>query len=104
MKLQGPMLELSTAKYSIRETKSHIDHIKTELVQPDYRIDVIDCSNIDQNIHKLRHNYYMLNTQVVEDICELVGLRTKAINRGRLVRVQANVFNFLCPPADLIDL
>merc|ERR1711871_245709 len=72
--------------------------------QTDPRIDIIDCSTIDQNIHKLRHNYYMLNTQVVEDICELVGSRARALQRSRLVRVEANVFNFLCPPAELIDL
>jgi esterase/lipase superfamily enzyme len=61
-------------------------------------IDVIDCSALEQNIHKLRHNYYMLNTQMVEDICELVGERIPASRRSRLVRRQRNVFSFLCPP------
>lgn len=70
----------------------------------DKDIDVIDCSSIDQNIHKLRHNYYMLNTQVVEDICELIGSRRWANNRTRLVRTEANTFNFLCPPADVLEL
>jgi len=70
----------------------------------DQRIDVIDCSSVDQNIHKLRHNYYMLNTQVVEDICDLIGNRQPARHRSRLVCVEANVFNFLCPPADLMEM
>jgi len=106
-KLQGPMLELVTAKgcpWSSNTDKMRKLPDSGGRVRADSRIDVIDCSTIDQIIHKLRHNYYMLNTQVVEDICELIGSQARAAHRGRLVRVEANVFNFLCPPAELIDL
>jgi len=104
-KLQGPMLELPAMKgWPWASEGSMIRKLSAMEVQSDPRIDVIDCSAIDQNIHKLRHNYYMLNTQVVEDICELIGSRVPALHRARLVRVEANVFNFLCPPAELIDL
>jgi len=64
-------------------------------------IDVIDCSCMEQNVSIVRHNYYMLNTQFVEDICELVGHRATARSRARLVQVQANVFHFLSPPSHL---
>ncbi|CAE8599403.1 unnamed protein product, partial [Polarella glacialis] len=65
-------------------------------------IDIIDCSNIDQNVHDLRHNYYMLNTQMVEDVCELIGLREKAAFRSRLCQHgDGNVFSFLSPPSYL---
>lgn len=62
-------------------------------------IDIINCSGIDQNVHKLRHNYYMLNTQMVEDVCELIGERLTAPYRQRLCQVDANIFIFLSPPA-----
>jgi esterase/lipase superfamily enzyme len=103
--LRGPIVELPGAKrsFGVSETAA-IRRLTSDGIKQEDRIDVIDMSSIDQNIHKLRHNYYMLNTQVVEDICDLVGTRAKAIQRARLVRVEANVFNFLCPPADLIDL
>jgi esterase/lipase superfamily enzyme len=68
------------------------------------RIDIIDCSTMQQNVHSLRHNYYMLNTQIVEDICEVIGRRLPATARSRLTRAQGNVFNFLCPPADIDEL
>jgi len=104
-KLRGPVLELPTTKNCFKVSeRSLMQSLAGGKVQSDPRIDVIDCSTIDQNIHKLRHNYYMLNTQVVEDICELIGSRAHALQRTRLVRVEANVFNFLCPPAELIDL
>jgi len=64
-------------------------------------IDIINCSSIDQNVHKLRHNYYMLNTQMVEDVCELIGSRLTAPFRQRLTQVNGNIFNFLSPPSHL---
>lgn len=102
-RLRGPMLNLP-AKSAWASEGEMLRTLSQGEVQADPRIDVIDCSSIDQNIHKLRHNYYMLNTQVVEDICELIGSRAQALQRSRLVRIEANVFNFLCPPGELIDL
>jgi esterase/lipase superfamily enzyme len=104
--LRGPIVQLPGEKYPLFGSKDSVLQKlwSKETMKSNNRIDVIDCSTIDQNIHKLRHNYYMLNTQVVEDICELIGTRATALQRARLVQVEANVFNFLCPPADLIDL
>eukprot|EP00411_Alexandrium_monilatum_P065187 CAMPEP_0175530914 /NCGR_PEP_ID=MMETSP0096-20121207/21901_1 /TAXON_ID=311494 /ORGANISM="Alexandrium monilatum, Strain CCMP3105" /LENGTH=747 /DNA_ID=CAMNT_0016833639 /DNA_START=1 /DNA_END=2243 /DNA_ORIENTATION=+ len=70
-------------------------------VPGDGSIEVINCSTIDQNVHKLRHNYYMLNTQMVEDVCELIGERRTARYRQRLCQVNANIYNFLSPPSYL---
>merc|ERR1719401_1138814 len=68
------------------------------LTPGDGSIDIIDCSNIDQNVHSLRHNYYMLNTQMVEDVCELIGKRLTAPFRCRLAHAHANVYSFMSPP------
>mmetsp|Transcript_30415 Transcript_30415/g.94376 ORF Transcript_30415/g.94376 Transcript_30415/m.94376 type:complete len:208 (+) Transcript_30415:1591-2214(+) len=70
-------------------------------VPGDGSIEVINCSTIDQNVHDLRHNYYMLNTQMVEDVCELIGARLTAPYRQRLCQVNANIYNFLSPPSFL---
>jgi len=70
-------------------------------VPGDGSIDIINCSSIDQNVHNLRHNYFMLNTQMVEDVCELIGGRLPAPYRQRLCQVNANIFNFLSPPGHL---
>lgn len=71
-------------------------------VQGDGTIEIIDCSNIEQNVHALRHNYFMLNTQMVEDVCELIGRRQKAQHRVRLCQhSNGNVYSFLSPPAFL---
>mmetsp|Transcript_89179 Transcript_89179/g.216311 ORF Transcript_89179/g.216311 Transcript_89179/m.216311 type:complete len:271 (+) Transcript_89179:107-919(+) len=70
-------------------------------VPGDGSIDIINCSTIDQNVHTLRHNYYMLNTQMVEDVCELIGARLTASYRQRLCQVHGNIFNFLSPPSYL---
>merc|ERR1712083_1123686 len=67
-------------------------------------VDVIDCSSIDQNVHNLRHNYYMLNTQMVEDVCELIGGRITAPYRQRLSQVEGNIFNFIAPPRHITEM
>jgi len=62
-------------------------------------IDVIDTSSLDQNVSNIRHSYYMLNTQMVEDVCDVIGRRSTARTRTRLVQVRANVYKFLSPPS-----
>eukprot|EP00929_Paragymnodinium_shiwhaense_P072041 TRINITY_DN36579_c0_g1_i1.p1 TRINITY_DN36579_c0_g1~~TRINITY_DN36579_c0_g1_i1.p1 ORF type:complete len:851 (-),score=160.53 TRINITY_DN36579_c0_g1_i1:121-2625(-) len=64
-------------------------------------LDVIDTSSLDQNVSKTRHGYYMLNTQMVEDVCDVIAKRMTARNRSRLVQVRGNVYKFLCPPSFL---
>lgn len=83
-----------------------VSHLSSLVNKPqipgDGSVDIIDCSNIDQNVHALRHNYFMLNTQMVEDVCDLIGHRQKAPNRSRLCQhSDGNVFSFLSPPSFL---
>jgi hypothetical protein len=98
--LRGPMLELLANAKLPRYGSGHPGAVRPP--DSDNNIDMIDCSNLDQNIHAMRHSYYMLNTQMVEDICELIGTQRSAEERSRLVRVEGNVYTFLCPPGFLM--
>lgn len=62
-------------------------------------IEVIDCSNLDYNAGLSRHNYYAINSLMVEDICELVGKGIRAKERAHLVRRDEGIFDFLAAPA-----
>jgi len=64
------------------------------------QIDIINCSDIEQNVHNMRHCYYMLNTQMVADICQVIGEGRRACDRNRLVRIPElrRAFTFACPP------
>jgi len=67
----------------------------------DYQVDIINCSDIEQNVHNLRHCYYMLNTQMVADICEVISEGTRASTRQRLVSLPESrhvLYTFACPP------
>lgn len=102
VELRGPMVERAkrNRKRLFSPWTSQDIRRLPHVYRPD-SITVIDSSGIDQNVHNLRHNYYMLNTQMVEDVCELIGYRRAAHHRQRLVQVEGNVFNFLSPPSHL---
>ncbi|EER08662.1 hypothetical protein Pmar_PMAR017720 [Perkinsus marinus ATCC 50983] len=68
------------------------------------RIDVIDCTDMDQNVHSLRHSYFNLNMQIVGDITDIIRSELPARLRSRsLVRRSpgSNVYSFLSPPSFL---
>ncbi|KAF4720651.1 hypothetical protein FOZ63_033166 [Perkinsus olseni] len=47
------------------------------------RIDVIDCTDMDQNVHSLRHSYFNLNMQIVGDITDIIRSELPARLRSR---------------------
>jgi len=65
-------------------------------------VDVVDCSNMDANVHGVRHSYFDLNMAVVGDLQQLISHSTRASGRNGLVRIamdrRLNVFTFLAPP------
>ena len=65
-------------------------------------VDVIDTTDMDQNVHSLRHSYFNLNMQIIGDIVEIIRTELPARMRFRsLVKrnPKDNVHSFLCPPS-----
>jgi esterase/lipase superfamily enzyme len=67
-------------------------------------VDVLDCSCMEHNVHRLRHSYFSYNIQIIEDIAEMLtdpAKRAASRRFYRLVRSHdgENVFSFLCPPS-----
>ncbi|KAF1322925.1 Amino acid/auxin permease, partial [Globisporangium splendens] len=63
-------------------------------------MDVIDTSFVDVNTG-LRHSYYRLNTNIVDDIREIVLHKRRARARPGLMKQKGNVFIFLAAPSNL---
>lgn len=63
-------------------------------------MDVIDATNLENNVAMDKHTYFSLNKFVVDDLCELVisGLRANE-REHRLIKVDGNVFSFLSAPS-----
>ncbi|KAI9034661.1 hypothetical protein DFJ74DRAFT_650121 [Hyaloraphidium curvatum] len=62
-------------------------------------MDVIDGSNLDQNVHLLRHSTFTLNRSMVDDIFDVVVSRRRAKERPyRLVRLDRNRWQFRVAP------
>lgn len=63
--------------------------------------DIIDATNIHGNEKAVRHSYFSLSREVIEDMRELLVFRKKAEQRSaRLVRREgSNVFDFLVAPS-----
>uniref|UniRef100_K3XCW2 Alpha/beta hydrolase n=1 Tax=Globisporangium ultimum (strain ATCC 200006 / CBS 805.95 / DAOM BR144) TaxID=431595 RepID=K3XCW2_GLOUD len=63
-------------------------------------MDVIDTSFVDVNTG-LRHSYYRLNTNIVDDIREIVLHKRRARARPGLMKQKGNVFIFLAAPSNV---
>lgn len=63
--------------------------------------DIIDATNIHGNEKDIRHSYFSLSREVIEDVRELLVYRKSAEQRtARLVRREGSyVFDFLVAPA-----
>mmetsp|Transcript_60780 Transcript_60780/g.144799 ORF Transcript_60780/g.144799 Transcript_60780/m.144799 type:complete len:666 (-) Transcript_60780:229-2226(-) len=76
---------------------------RRSLALPRNKVDVIDCTTMDANVHGIRHSYFDINTSVVSDIQQLIATSAPADERNRLTRIAIDnaavkVFTFLAPP------
>lgn len=68
-------------------------------------LDVIDTTYVDQNVHLLRHSYWNINKEIIEDMREmLVGRKRAAMRSARLDRKVGNVFMYRVAPSCLTSL
>ena len=63
-------------------------------------LDIINATSVSSNVHELRHSYFSLSREVIEDIRELIVTRRRAEHRkSRLTRrYDSNIFDFLLAP------
>jgi len=62
-------------------------------------VDLIDTSSIFSNVQKLRHCYFNVSRDVLEDIHEVLVSRNRAAQRkARLVKREGNVYGWLQAP------
>eukprot|EP00668_Euglena_longa_P000044 GGOE01000054.1.p1 GENE.GGOE01000054.1~~GGOE01000054.1.p1 ORF type:complete len:893 (+),score=256.80 GGOE01000054.1:92-2680(+) len=64
-------------------------------------LDVIDTTWIENNVQDLRHSYWNINRELVEDLRELVVTQRRARDRSRLAARFGNVYSFLAAPSCL---
>ncbi|KAK2198009.1 Protein of unknown function DUF900 [Babesia duncani] len=68
-------------------------------------LDVIDTSMIDTNVDFLKHSLYQMKREIMDDLREVILLRTRAGQRQcRLDRRRGNVFVFRVAPAGVGNL
>ncbi|UKK02212.2 hypothetical protein MACK_001567 [Theileria orientalis] len=68
-------------------------------------MDVIDTSMIDTNVDFLKHSFYQVKREIMDDIREVILLHTRADHRqSRLDRRRGNVYVFRVAPGDVRKL
>lgn len=82
----------------VQSTGSDVDGPAKTKVYLD--MDVIDTSFVDVNTG-LRHSYYRLNSNIVDDIREIVLHKRRARARPGLMKQKGNVFIFLAAPSNV---
>ncbi|CAG8489373.1 7004_t:CDS:2 [Acaulospora colombiana] len=72
-------------------------------------VDLIDTTQLDVNIHKMRHNFFNLNRLLVDDLCDIIVLGKRANERkSRLSRRERGgrggmVYTFLVAPSYVVN-
>jgi esterase/lipase superfamily enzyme len=62
-------------------------------------IDIIDTTDILQNVHSMRHSYFNLNIQIIYDIQQIIKHKISAKHRTQsLSCINDSTYIFLCPP------
>ncbi|XP_954926.1 uncharacterized protein TA03480 [Theileria annulata] len=68
-------------------------------------VDVIDTTCLGSNVHALRHSYWFLNREVIEDLRDLIVNRKRAQDRtSRLDRSLGNTWVYRVAPSNLDTL
>eukprot|EP00914_Ancora_sagittata_P027693 GHVO01054116.1.p1 GENE.GHVO01054116.1~~GHVO01054116.1.p1 ORF type:complete len:571 (-),score=114.90 GHVO01054116.1:109-1821(-) len=68
-------------------------------------LDVIDTTFMDQNVHSLRHSFWNLNREIIEDLRELLLTRKRARQRTqRLDRRDGNVWVYRVAPSHVTSI
>jgi len=62
-------------------------------------MDVVDTTWIENNVQAIRHSYWNLNRELVEDLRELVLTHRRARFRSRVALRLGNVYSFLAAPS-----
>ncbi|CAG8532695.1 18595_t:CDS:2 [Acaulospora morrowiae] len=72
-------------------------------------IDLIDTTQLDVNIHKIRHNFFNLNRLLVDDLWDIIVMRKRASERkSKLNRKERHgrggiVYTFLVAPSYVVN-
>eukprot|EP01069_Polyplicarium_translucidae_P001447 Polyplicarium_translucidae@DN1664_c0_g2_i2.p1 len=65
-------------------------------------VDVIDTTYITYNVHFIRHTFYNVNREIIEDIRDILSMRRRAWQRSsRLDRREGNVWAYRVAPSHL---
>ncbi|CEM02740.1 unnamed protein product [Vitrella brassicaformis CCMP3155] len=68
-------------------------------------VDVIDTTFVEQNVHAIRHVFYTLNREIIDDIREILTTRRRARQRtSRLDRREGNVWVYRVAPSFLVSV
>ncbi|CAB4393651.1 unnamed protein product [Rhizophagus irregularis] len=73
-------------------------------------VDLIDTTQLDVNIHKVRHNFFNLNRLLVDDLRDIIVIKRRAKERrsrlsrkGRGVGLEGIVYTFLVAPSYVVN-
>ena len=77
---------------------------KLDMTYVGFDLDCLDMTQLDANVHELRHCYFNINRLVLDDLRDIILLKKRAKYRtNRLVRVDQNVFTFISAPSYLVN-
>jgi len=97
---------LSVNKYKQIVTEARENHSSEAVDEWEWLdVDVIDTTFLDNNVHGLRHCFFNINREVVNDLRDIVTLRLPAAQRRNfLERREGNVFTYRAAPGELSSI
>ena len=68
-------------------------------------VDVIDTSSLHSNVNELRHSFFHISREMIEDFYDIIVHDLMAEKRPRLARrANQSVYDFCCAPANLTKI
>ncbi|KAI8896535.1 hypothetical protein BC833DRAFT_597162 [Globomyces pollinis-pini] len=89
---------------TVEHIREDIESLTSDTHHIPLDMDVINCSDLDMNVHVARHAYFNLNKYVVDDIIDLMTTGKRAHDRDhRLLNIESNVYGFLSAPSYVVS-
>ncbi|KAJ2987645.1 hypothetical protein HDV02_006010, partial [Globomyces sp. JEL0801] len=89
---------------TVEHCREDIESLTSDTHHIPLDMDVINCTDLDMNVHIARHAYFNLNKYVVDDIIDLMTTGKRAHDRDhRLLNIESNVYGFLSVPSYVVS-
>ena len=66
-------------------------------------VDIMDTTNLENNVHKTRHCFFEINNMVIDDVREVLLTQRRARSRRNIMLREGQVYMFTAVPRRVVN-